>query len=118
MFKVPEKYRLTHGPMGSTRENGNNGCFVIKAPRSTSILACIASDGMGWEHVSVSKPNQCPTWEEMCFIKDLFWEADDTVYQIHPPADEYINNHRYCLHLWRPIQGPMTLPPRHLVGVR
>jgi len=118
MFKVPEKYRLTTGPMATTRDHGNNGAFVVPYPRGTAPLCCVASDGAGWEHVSVSLPNRCPTWPEMDYIKTLFWEEDDTVYQIHPPAGEKVDNHPYCLHLWRPVQGPMSLPPRFLVGVR
>lgn len=64
-------------------------------------LFCQASDGGGWEHVSVSTIERCPTWDEMCKVKSLFWDDDDLVVQYHPPASEYVNNHPYTLHLWR-----------------
>ena len=58
------------------------------------------------EHVSVEPVNGgCPTWAEMCFVKDYFWEDEDEVVQIHPKKSEYVNIVENCLHLWRPING-------------
>ena len=37
--------------------------------------------------------------------------------QYHPPKSEYVNNHKYCLHLWRPISGDIIYPHKSLVGV-
>lgn len=54
-----------------------------------------------WEHASVSLQDRTPTWNEMSFIKGLFWGEDDLVVQFHPIKSEYINNHEHCLHLWR-----------------
>lgn len=77
----------------------------------------IASWGGGWEHVSVSGARSCPPWEAMCFVKDLFWKPEEEVMQLHPPKSQYINNHPYCLHLWRPIAAVIPLPPKIMVGV-
>jgi hypothetical protein len=67
MFKVPNEYRIQNGELGSTDAMGNNGAFVT--PFESFNLRVIASDGMGWEHVSVSLPHRCPHWREMRFIK-------------------------------------------------
>jgi hypothetical protein len=91
MFKVPNEYRISNGELGSTEEIGNNGAFLI--PYQLFTLRVIASDGMGWEHVSVSVQNRCPNWREMCFIKDVFWDAEDGVIQYHPKKSEYVNLH-------------------------
>lgn len=123
MFKVPEKYRLTDGPMGSTKEVGNNGVFVI--PASSGIgrrdLFIIASDGEGWEHVSLQasegRKSRTPTWDEMCAIKDMFWGPNDWVVQFHPAQKDYVNNHENVLHLWRPVKEVMPTPPSILVGI-
>ncbi|WP_456813633.1 MULTISPECIES: DUF7694 domain-containing protein [unclassified Bradyrhizobium] len=45
-----------------------------------------------WEHVAVSTPRRCPNWEEMCFVKDLFWNEEECVMQLHPPHSQYVNN--------------------------
>lgn len=116
MFRVPEKYRVTVGPMGSDSSHGNNGYFLIKSLKIKKPLNVIVSDGMNWEHVSVSTPTRCPTWEEMCFVKSLFWDKDDVVMQLHPAESDYVNVHEYCLHLWRPINQAIPLPPSIMVG--
>jgi hypothetical protein len=120
-FHAPEKYRIKTGPMASSFDNGNNGQFMVTSLKLRSPLAVQASDGFGWEHVSVSlNPilKRCPTWEEMCFIKGLFWDAEDCVLQFHPAKNDYINNHPYCLHLWRPIGIEIISPPSILVGTK
>lgn len=95
MFHVPEKFRVL--PEEPYYEN--NGVFRV--PVEGVILQVIASDGMGWEHVSVSLRKRTPLWEEMCAVKNLFWDTDDLVIQFHPDQDTYKNLHPHCLHLWR-----------------
>ena len=80
----------------------------------------IWSTGAGWEHVSVSpyRKNVIPSWESMCSIKDIFWNDDEAVIQIHPKKTENVNNMSNCLHLWRCTYKEMILPPSCLVGIR
>ena len=115
MFKVPERYRVE--VPGYPPGTSQNGCFVVKL-RHAQVLRIIASNGAGWEHVSVSRNDRTPTWDEMCHVKALFWEPEDCVIQYHPPASEYVNNHPHCLHLWRPVEGNVPMPPALLVGIR
>jgi hypothetical protein len=123
-FKVPNKYRVHTGEYGSDDSYGCNGAFFIprgpgKAYRdSNAPFKVIASDGEGWEHVSVSLPNRTPTWAEMDSMKRMFWDDDDCVMQLHPPRADWINNHPYCLHLWRPVNITIPQPPGWLVGNR
>jgi hypothetical protein len=91
-----------------------NGAVVIPGPFRE--LTVIFSDGLGWEHVSVSTPSRCPNWPEMCLIKSLFWDPDDVVIQFHPAESQYVNNHPYCLHLWRLVGREWITPPSALVG--
>jgi hypothetical protein len=93
---------------------GNNGAFLI--PFESFALRVIASDGTGWEHVSVSLPNRTPNWREMCFIKALFWDEEDVVVQYHPATSQYVNRHENRLHLWWPVGVEMPTPPKELVG--
>jgi len=86
-------------------------------PYKPGQVLVIVSWGLGWEHVSVSMKNRCPTWEEMCAIKDLFWKDSECVVQYHPPKSEYVNNHPFCLHLWKKISGDFETPPKILVGI-
>ncbi len=63
-----------------------------------------------WEHVSVSHPGRCPTWQEMDAIKDLFWTERETVMQLHVPKAKHVNLATTCLHLWKPPYE-IKLPP-------
>lgn len=112
------QHRLTHGICRSGPEDGFNGAFefeVLGRP-----VRCIVSDGEGWQHVSVSQvgSSKPPSWDVMCVIKDLFWEAEDCVVQYHPPASRYVNNHPGCLHLWRPTSQSIPQPPDEMVGIK
>lgn len=117
-FIVPEKFRIKHGQLRTTSHDGNNGAFMVSSLKLKQPLFCIASDGMGWEHVSVSLSSRCPTWDEMCVVKYLFWGDDDCVVQFHPPKADYVNFHPYCLHLWRAINQVIPVPQSILVGIK
>lgn len=123
-FEVPETRRLTRAnssiphALASTREDGNNGAFSLV--EGSTVFFCIASDGEGWEHVSVSArergKSRTPTWDEMCLIKRVFWGPNDTVIQYHPAETNYVNCHPHTLHLWRPVGVELPLPRPELVG--
>ena len=115
-----DKYRLDMRQHFGSLGDGGNGAFKVNvAGRS---FFCLASTGGGWEHVSVSpcskKRQTCPTWEEMCEIKDLFFDPEETVVQYHPPKSDYINNYPLCLHLWRPLFDDLPRPPSIFVGIK
>lgn len=124
MFHVPEKFRISEKEnkfLGSDSGYGNNGAFRIRI----SNVACffiVASDGEGWEHVSVHVSdcgsNRTPTWDEMCKIKFLFWDESDCIIQYHPSKEEYVNNHKHTLHLWKPITEQIPIPPSIMVGIK
>lgn len=118
-FHVPRNRRVVSGPMASTPEDGDNGAFLVRVGAKSFFV--IASDGMGWEHVSVTRyggNGKPPSWDEMCAIKAVFWDPDDCVVQYHPPESQYVNNHPGCLHLWRPICQTVPMPPSIAVGLR
>lgn len=116
-----EPYRWRTGPWGS-KPRDDYGAFQIMGPCGVE-LKIIASPGnanesIPWEHVSVSTRKRCPNWQEMCFVKFLFWDREEAVMQLHPPESQYVNNHRFCLHLWRPTHCEIPLPPAIAVGYK
>lgn len=114
-FHVPEQHRIVKGPMASNESYGNNGAFTVPL-RNGETAHVVASDGLGWEHVSISLEELLPNWDEMCEVKAIFWDDEDCVVQYHPPKSEHVNLHPYCLHLWRPTAERMPIPPRIMVG--
>lgn len=131
-FKVPEQWRIMYGMFGSRKDDGNNGVFQIPHWRIAGYgFQVFASDGgvdqggQKWEHVSVSvnskkrSVKRCPTWEEMCHIKDLFWDKEDRVVQYHPPESEYVHSageNEWILHMWRPVGVEVPHPPSIMAG--
>jgi hypothetical protein len=106
-----------------TKYGDDFGAFVI--PYKGQQIRCIvgsAANGIkdlgenyAWDHISVSLKDRCPTWNEMTYIKTIFFSPDETVVQFHPPETEYINIHHNTLHLWRPSLLTIPLPPRGMV---
>ena len=101
----------------------DGGCGVIRLPRQNkkgyTEASIIWSRGGGWDHVSVAPFSGAnPTWDDMCFIKDMFFDDEDWVVQFHPAKSEYVNNMPNCLHLWRPIGQSMPVPPSILTGLK
>jgi hypothetical protein len=118
-----EMYRVKKGVFASDTSYGNNGHFIIPHPKIAGVmLYVVCSDGLGWDHVSISlvgsKVDRCPNWGEMCFAKDLFFEPNETVIQFHPPKDQHVSTHPYCLHLWRPQFHIIPLPDHSMVGFK
>jgi hypothetical protein len=122
---VPPKLeiaRVRGGNFPTTMSDGWYGQFMIQGPCGEK-LCIISSPGEGpesegWEHVSVSTRRRLPNWIEMCWVKDLFFEPEECVVQFHPRKSEYVNNHAYCLHMWRHVSIVFPEPPHTLVGVK
>lgn len=112
-----EQYRVFHPELGAGEPGKNYGYFEKGPLRIVSSGSCgEPSEGPeGWEHVSVSCAGRCPTWQEMKFVKELFWRDDETVIQFHPRKESYINRAEFCLHLWRKIGYEFPLPPTECV---
>lgn len=96
-----EKWPLTDARSGKLKLPSGVDCSVV-AGRNEE----------GWEHVSIALyAKRLPRWDEMCYIKDLFWNEDEEVVQIHPKKSEYVNIAE-ALHLWRPKDGDWAIMGR------
>ena len=51
-------------------------------------------------------------------MKDIFWRDDEVCMQLHPAKEDYVNNMRFCLHIWKPINQEIPKPPNTMVGFR
>lgn len=120
----------THKIYGTDDSYGMNGYFLIPLAKTLSgmrvsahVISGSGNDDVQWEHVSVrieeskgkSQKVRTPTWDEMCAIKKLFWRDDECVVQFHPPEAEYVNEHPNVLHLWKPINQELEMPPKSAV---
>jgi hypothetical protein len=94
------------------------GAFEIMGPCGMKLIMLSSGEYLPthneWEHVSVRAKGRCPNWQEMCFVKELFWGDEECVVQYHPAKTDYINNHPLVLHLWKPPEK-VPMPPRWMV---
>ncbi|HET9954126.1 MAG TPA: hypothetical protein VFQ61_06465 [Polyangiaceae bacterium] len=89
------------------------GWFCIERYENASTFSC--NDGLRviveaeqhgaalWLHVSLSRPDRIPSYEDQTRVKTLFIGRRRTAIQVFPPEAKHVNVHPYCLHLWSPI---------------
>jgi hypothetical protein len=113
-----ENYRF-QGPTFQSERGKNWGWFFIPGKFGTlKVISGGFADhpkAQGWEHVSVSYADRIPCWEDMDKVKHLFWNDEETVIQFHPSESQKINCHPYTLHLWKPTEYELVLPPEALI---
>jgi hypothetical protein len=79
-------------------------------------LLVVASCGLDWDHVSVSRRgNSMPTWADMQKVRHLCFYPHEVAMQLHVADDDHINFKDNCLHIWRPHHVAIPLPPKILV---
>ena len=112
--KLVERGRMQEPLDGRVSNTGDTfGAFWLKSPVNGARLFVVVGYGRGWDHVSVSHRNKkrLPTWAEMCWVKSLFFDAEECVMRLHPPASRYVNDTANVLHLWRPQDQDVPQPP-------
>jgi hypothetical protein len=92
------------------------GRFFLLSPIDRALMCIIAASGEGWDHVSISRKNRVPNWVEMDFVKRRFFLPEEVAFQLHVAEKDHINEHPHCLHLWRPLDREIPLPPGWMVG--
>lgn len=99
------------------QEAGEDGlAFLLSSPYDRGVLRVIASNGDGWDHVSVSLEKRTPTWEEMSAVRDICFLDTECCYELHVPRAEHLSFHPYCLHMWRPQGVEIPMPPPIMVA--
>jgi len=100
----------------TARAAADGGCGWVNVGRGLANAPYVIwSNGGGWDHVSVSYTRRCPTWDEMCKIKEIFFLPDECCIEYHPAETDYVNVHPYCLHIWRPQGQDVPKPPKIFV---
>lgn len=61
-------------------------------------------DGQLWCHVSASRPDRCPTWEEVAEVKRDAIGPSLAALQVMPRESDHVNIHPNCLHLFAPLE--------------
>lgn len=117
MKTIDELWDTTNLIIKEVSQDGLSGVIFKNGKPYASV---IASDGGGWEHVSIAPFNRriVPDWEDMCRLKDMFFHDDECCVQYHPPKSEYVNMMQNCLHIWKPLNESLPMPPAFMVGLK
>jgi len=59
-------------------------------------------------HLSISRVDRYPSWDEIVLFRSLFFDDDDTIFQVIPKEGDYVNVHSNCFHLWKDLSDPKT----------
>ena len=102
-FKGIEKHRLKGNPDYPAGDKGTmQGSFYFEEEHLLVVVKSINK----WESCEVAVcgfiaggieyATRCPTWNEMCFVKDMFWSEDEVCIQYHPDKKNYMGNVPGC----------------------
>jgi len=114
-YEGPEVKALWGDPLPPRSKAGVFYIPLLIVIPGAAMLKVLATTGEGWDHVSVSLPSRTPTWAEMDRIKRMFFRPDEVAMQLHVAVTDHINVHNYTLHLWRPTNQTIPLPPKEFV---
>ena len=117
-----EEGRIQAGWNGTKPNSGPAGAFVYHFRQNlTAHIVADAGQATGWEHVSAHMEfynragklsKRSPSWGEMHKIKRLFWYDSEVVMQLHSKDCDWKHGAEYVVHLWRPINEIVPVPPK------
>ncbi len=78
---------------------------TIQAFKCGPLRALVSKDNGRW-HISVSRHDRYPTWDEIKAARYDLLPNDIYMAQILPPKEKFINVHPNCFHLWEVPHSP------------
>ena len=95
-----------------------DGALGYRRPDGLLVLVTLdlTSDGGRWLHVSFSRANELPSWADVGEVKGAFVGPDRVAVQVFPRANEHVNLHPWCLHLWCRLDADAVPDLRPVVG--
>lgn len=90
---LPPHWRLVQSTLDGAQYACSNGLFVIAS-------ASVEGDKKRWLHVSMSRKNRIPSWEDIVEVKNTIVGMNRKAIQVLPVQKEYVNIYSNVLHLW------------------
>lgn len=99
--KIPQHWKQIVAPLPENQTVYEHKLIQLRVIISISDL----KDGSKWFHISVSRPDRCPSWDELMKIKNEFLGEEREAYQVLPKKSDHVNICGYCLHFWARVDG-------------
>jgi hypothetical protein len=107
---LPDGRALLYRGRANPRSVGGGATLTLSAWYSDDGLAVAASidrlphltikSKLGFLHLSISRNDRYPSWEEMVQIAEMIAGPDLDMAMIKPRRSDYVNEHPFCLHWW------------------
>ena len=98
-------------PLGWTFIDDFGDGYRCKHRSGLQVIASGAEyEGREWLHVSMSRIDRMPSYEDMKHVKETVIGNQRWAAQLFPPAEQHVNIHHFCLHLWCPATGTLPWP--------
>lgn len=80
----------------------NQGVRAYRSECGIGILLSVDDTGKfgKLQHVSVSRQDRYPSWDELITIKERFFGDEDCM-MVMPKKKDYVNLHKFCFHIWK-----------------
>ncbi|MBI9112426.1 hypothetical protein [Maridesulfovibrio ferrireducens] len=104
-FSVPaQPLKIFKGWKEKTSITAHAACFIHKSGLIVFSSVDDLQDGEGneskWVHLSCSRKDRLPTWDDLKGVKKMFLGDEKEALQVFPKTEDYVNLHPFCLHLW------------------
>lgn len=115
MLKEPHSEWKEQAPLEWPPETGHKAARMWRhKDRPLFVMRSLsATKDEKWIHVSISRLDRIPSWEEICHVRDCFLGKEIEAYQVLPKHSEYVNLADKCLHIWAPLDGERRVANLH-----
>lgn len=84
---------------------GDGASYLEPGGLAVIVSGGVQADGKRWVHVSLSRKERIPSWNDLTRVKDAFIGRDNYAVQVLPPEDRYVRIHPNVLHLFHCVDG-------------
>ena len=112
--------RFMRCPKGWRREDathmpsypGSISVFWFRTPCDLLVCAALEEEASSrqWLHLSFSRADRMPDYADLQLVRRELIGTDRLSVQFFPAAEEYVNLHNFCLHLWAPWNFEVIVP--------
>ena len=96
----------------------NPAGLALQHQRGVRVIVTIEEhDSKNWVHVSCSRSDRLPDWEDIMFVKDTTVGRDAEAYQVLPAKSKHVNLHPNVLHMWHCLDGNALPDFRNALGL-
>lgn len=101
---LPDHWRIIDRFGDGNRYATRDGLLVIAS------TAPFEEDAREWLHVSVSRKDRLPSYDDMKHVKEVVIGNDRWAAMFLPPVALHVNIHQFCLHWYSPLTGSLPWP--------